>query len=434
MLQTLFHIPLEVAGLPVFGLGWLLAVWAIGSLLLLGYLTWRHGFGAETKSYLPLLGMIGLVIAFVLPNLCDEYGLPIRGYGTMLLLAVVSGVSLAVYRAKRQGIDPEMIISLAFWLFLAGIVGARLFFVIEYWSDFQQSTAWDTFKEAINFTKGGLVVFGSAIGAGLALMAFVRKYHLPGLALADLISPSLMLGLALGRLGCFMNGCCYGGVCDLPWKVQFPFASPPYVEQVREKQLYLHGLQFDFADPEAPPLPPVITAVEPGSPAAKAGLAAGQRIVSIKNVARGLDFETPTTDEAFAALLRIDGPGAKFEVTVAGDRTPKRVTLAAPEVSLPVHPAQLYSAIDGVLLCLFLLAYCPYRRRDGEVFALMVTIHPIARFLQEIVRVDEKAVFHTGLSISQNVSLLMLAGAIGLWVYLLARPRGVAWPRAAVCA
>ncbi len=81
-----------------------------------------------------------------------------------------------------------------------------------------------------------------------------------------------------------------------------------------------------------------------------------------------------------------------------------------------------------MLLCLFLLAYYPYRRRDGEVFALLATIHPIARFLQEIVRIDEKAVFNTGLSISQNISLVMLAGAVGLWIFLLRQPRHTVWP------
>jgi phosphatidylglycerol:prolipoprotein diacylglycerol transferase len=431
MLQTLFHIPLEVAGLPVFGFGWLLIAWAIGSLALLGALVRRYGFGAETKSYLPLLGTIGLVIAFVLPNLCDEYGLPIRGYGTMMLLAVVSGVSLAVYRAKRLGLDPEMIISLAFWLFLAGIAGARLFYIIEYWSEYQRPTAWETFKEVINFTKGGLVVFGSAIGAGLALAVFVYKHRLPGLALADLIAPSVMLGLALGRVGCFLNGCCYGGECDLPWKVQFPFGSPPYIEEVREGKLYLHGLELDYEHPNSSAL---ITAIEPGSPASKAGLEAGQRIASIEDLNKGASFERLTNDGAFRALLGISGIGAQFEVAVVGDPAPKRVTLSAPERSLPIHPAQLYSAVDALLLCLFLLAYYPYRRRDGEVFALMVTIHPIARFLQEIIRIDEKAVFNTGLSISQNISLLMLAAAIGLWIYLLQRPRVIVWPRAAVSA
>ncbi|HEV7226798.1 MAG TPA: prolipoprotein diacylglyceryl transferase family protein, partial [Pirellulales bacterium] len=144
MLQTLFHIPLRLAGLPVFGFGWLLILWAIASLALVGWLVRRQRWGADVKSQLPLLGTIGLVIAFVLPQLCDEYGLPIRGYGMMLLLGVSSGVALAAYRARRLGLDPEMIFSLAFWLFLAGIVGARLFYIVEYWPQFQRSSWLET--------------------------------------------------------------------------------------------------------------------------------------------------------------------------------------------------------------------------------------------------------------------------------------------------
>lgn len=421
MLQTLFHVPLTVAGIPTFGFGWLLMLWAAG----IAYLIWRHGLGPETKSQLPVLGMLGLVIAFLLPQLCDRYGLPVRGYGTMLLLAVTSGVGLATYRARRQGLDPEIIISLALWLFLAGIVGARLFYVIEYWPHFRRESWLQTAKEVINFTNGGLVVFGSAIGAGLALIVFVRKYRLPGLALADLISPSLMLGLALGRVGCFLNGCCYGGACDLPWAVQFPVGSPPYLEQVEAHRLYLHGLELGHYDRGAPA---VITAVERGSPAEKAGLSAGQRILRIVDRRKEIDEPTPTTHDAVQALVAIDGAGERFEVYTDDGDQPKVVALAAREASLPIHPAQLYSAADALLLCLFLLAYYPYRRRDGEVFALLVTIHPIARFLQEIVRIDEQAVFNTGLSISQNISLAMLAGAAGLWIYLLRQPRQTVWP------
>lgn len=425
MLQTLFHIPLKIAGIPTFGFGWLLLLWALGSLALLAWLVRRHGWSAETKGHLPLLGTIGLVIAFVLPQLCDRYGLPIRGYGTMLLLAVSSGVGLAAYRARRQGLDPELIFSLAFWLFLAGIVGARLFYVIEYWSHYQRESWLETAKEVINFTKGGLVVFGSAIGAGLALLAFVRKYRLPGLALADLISPSLMLGLALGRVGCFFNGCCFGGACDLPWAVRFPLGSPPYLEQLEDRRLFLHGVELESYKAASTP---VIRAVEAGSPAERAGLAAGQRILRIVDERKDLDERTPTTHDAVQALTAIDGAGEEFQIYTLDASEPKVVTLGAPEKSLPIHPAQLYSAVDALLLCAFLLAYYPYRRRDGEVFALLVTIHPIARFLQEIVRIDEQAVFNTGLSISQNISLAMLVGAIGLWIYLLRQPRRTAWP------
>src|SRR5438105_1724983 len=114
----------------------------------------------------------------------------------MLLMGVLSGVALAHFRARRMGLDPEMIISLAMWIFLAGIAGARIFYIIEYWRDFQKPTFFETIGAMLNFTQGGLVVFGSAMGAGAALIVFTRRHRLPGLALADLIAPSLMLGLA----------------------------------------------------------------------------------------------------------------------------------------------------------------------------------------------------------------------------------------------
>ena len=75
-----------------------------------------------------------------------------------------------------------------------------------------------------------------------------------------------------------------------------------------------------------------------------------------------------------------------------------------------------------------LLAYYPFRRKDGEVTALTLTLHPISRFLLEIIRTDEGPVFGTPFSISQNISLLVLAGGICLWIYLWRQPRGTVWP------
>jgi phosphatidylglycerol:prolipoprotein diacylglycerol transferase len=98
-----------------------------------------------------------------------------------------------------------------------------------------------------------------------------------------------------------------------------------------------------------------------------------------------------------------------------------RLVSPAPERtthSLAVHPAQLYSALDGLLLTLLLLAFDPLKRRDGETFALLLSVHAVSRFLLEIVRIDEPSVFGTGLSISQNISIGMLAAGIGLFVYL----------------
>ena len=85
----------------------------------------------------------------------------------------------------------------------------------------------------------------------------------------------------------------------------------------------------------------------------------------------------------------------------------------------PVHPTQLYSTIDALILCLLLLCYDRFRRRDGVLTALMLTIYPITRFLIERIRTDEAAIWGTGLHISQNISLGILAVAICLWIHVL---------------
>jgi len=223
MRQTLFYIPNEeIAGLPVFGRGWLLLAWAVFSIVLLIWLIRKQGSRAEAWGYAPLLVLVGAAIWFVLPRLCEPQGLPIRGYGVMLLVAVSSAVALAAWRARRLGVDPELIVTLAFWMFVPGIVGARAFYVIQYWPEFQRATPVETLGALVNVTQGGLVVYGSVIGGILGLMAFVYKYKMPPLATFDLMTPSFLLGLAIGRLGCLLNGCCYGETCDLLWAVTFP--------------------------------------------------------------------------------------------------------------------------------------------------------------------------------------------------------------------
>jgi phosphatidylglycerol:prolipoprotein diacylglycerol transferase len=91
-----------------------------------------------------------------------------------------------------------------------------------------------------------------------------------------------------------------------------------------------------------------------------------------------------------------------------------------------VHPTQIYSTIDAILICLLLLAAEPFLRRDGDIFALMISIYAVTRFLIEILRSDEAAVSGTGMSISQNISLALLILVVGLWFYILHRPKGKA--------
>ncbi|MBX7071997.1 MAG: prolipoprotein diacylglyceryl transferase [Pirellulales bacterium] len=413
MYQTLFNIPRELFGLPLFGMGVLLAVWAVGSVLLLVVLIRQHGFDAETRGYLPILLVAGAAIAWVIPAIIGERGLPIRGYGTMLVVAIVSACALAAYRGARAGIHPEVILSLAFWAFLGGIVGARIFYLVEYWEDFSHGTLGQRVFAAINLTEGGLVVYGALIGGALAVIAFVFKHHLPALAIGDIIAPSLALGLGLGRLGCFLNGCCFGGACELPWAVRFPQPSPPFQRQVERGEIFLHGIKFggDLTGP------PVVAEVETGSPAAAAGLRAGDEIDVVNQT------QTINAAHTLDLLMKVEA-GEPITLTVRG-KSPIQWTLpVAVERALPIHPTQLYSAVDGVLLCLFLVAITPFRHRDGEVLAWLMTLHAISRFLLEVVRVDEPGVWGTPLSIAQVISLVLLAGAGILWTFILRQPRG----------
>jgi phosphatidylglycerol:prolipoprotein diacylglycerol transferase len=100
----------------------------------------------------------------------------------------------------------------------------------------------------------------------------------------------------------------------------------------------------------------------------------------------------------------------------------------AKQRSLAVHPTQLYSTINALVLLALLLAYEPFRRRDGELTALLFTLYPVTRFLLEQIRVDEPPLSTTGLSISQNISLLVLAAVACGWVWLLRQPAKLTWP------
>ena len=215
MCSELFRIPYEVGGVPIFGVGVLLAIWAIASAATIIGLVRKHGSATEVVGSLPVLLLLGAAIVF-LPRVFPD-GLPVRGYGVMLLVGITSGVGMAMYRARQGGLDPEIILSLAIWLVVCGVVGARLFYVTEYWDEsFAGKSPRDTLLEIANIPEGGLVIYGGLIGAAFGFVVFVLKHRLPLLAMADLIAPSMAIGLAFGRIGCFLNGCCYGGETDLP--------------------------------------------------------------------------------------------------------------------------------------------------------------------------------------------------------------------------
>ena len=172
MRQTLFYIPHQIGPLPLFGFGWVLLGWTVFAVILLVYLIRNQGFHSETRGYIPVLLIVGMVIAFLIPALEVPYndgsgrsGVPIRGYGALLLIAFIAGLADAARRTQRAGADPEIVFSSAMWMFVLAIVGARAFFVIQKWDqEFRGDNLPELLKNVVNVTQGGLVVYGALLG------------------------------------------------------------------------------------------------------------------------------------------------------------------------------------------------------------------------------------------------------------------------------
>jgi phosphatidylglycerol:prolipoprotein diacylglycerol transferase len=244
---------------------------------------------------------------------------------------------------------------------------------------------------------------------------FAYKYKMPALALADLMAPCMLLGLAFGRLGCLMNGCCYGGICNLPWAITFPPQSFAYLSQVERGQMYGFRLSGD------PNAAPVLLAVETDSPAGRAGLKPGERLQKIDGMA------ISTAGEARDYLIENFQKKEPLTIETSGRPAVELPAVDIPHRSLPVQPTQIYSAIDAILICLLLLVAEPFFSRDGELFVLGISIYAVTRFLIEILRCDEAPISGTGMTVSQNISLALLILVVGFWFYVLRRPKGKAF-------
>ena len=164
--------------------------------------------------------------------------IPIRSYGVMAAIGFL--VALVVMRrlARKSNLSEQLAYDLWFAGFLGGFLGARIWYVIQFWSEqFAQDP-----KQVFAVTSGGLVWYGGVIGALVCIFAVARYRRQPLLRCFDLITPPGALGLAFGRVGCFFNGCCFGGVSNVPWAVRFPKGSPAYLHQ-----LYTHQIEPDAA-------------------------------------------------------------------------------------------------------------------------------------------------------------------------------------------
>jgi len=293
--------------------------------------------------------------------------LTIGTFGPMMVLGFLAALFLMRRLSRRANMDPAIITSVAFYSLIAGVAGARLFFVAHHFDQFRGNLI------SIIYTwRGGLEFLGGVIVAAAVLLLYLRFRKLPVRRYLDIIVIGLMMGLAFGRIGCFLNGDCFGKPTSLPWGVRFPYRSFVYLSQINPDPKrnrttpHLHLPQADYLN---------------------------------FYDEKGKWYPKPLED-----LTETQ----RYEVTKGRYRC------------LAVHPSQLYSSANALLLCFIL--YLFWRKglaqagsgkppgrltRPGSITALMLILYGVTRFLIECIR-DDNPYEIAFLTISQILGIVMI--------------------------
>jgi phosphatidylglycerol:prolipoprotein diacylglycerol transferase len=343
--------------------------------------------------------------------------IPLYGYGCMLLLAFLFCSWLAMRLARREGFANEAverIPDLTIWLFIGGILGARITYVARYWDTFTN------YIDTLKFMDGGLIFYGSIPGAVIAYFVFyLRTYGTHGVSnwkMADVVAPCLAVGLCLGRLGCLLNGCCYGNVaCASCPAVSFPLPSMPRYDMVKRGYQTPAG----FVTEQLPPAP-VVLAVEPNSAVAAAGLKKGDRIIGVngKRIETYGDLALVFSGDFQYGWQRGEN---RLQLDVLTPDGQERTLPTAVPRGIGLHPTQLYETISMALLLFLLLSYYPFKTHDGAVMVLFMLGYGVHRFVNEMLRTDTEIVAF-GMTLSQNISVVVLLAAAVLAILVWRRP------------
>ncbi len=321
-----------ISGVPGFGLTWVLAV-ACVVWMAVNYVRNRAVFLSELKQSALIWGGAILASMFVLPAV-GLTKLPIFGYGMLVLIGFLCGLWLSRLRAKRIGLDPEILTDLSLWLLVTGAVGGRVYHLVQFHeTQFKNCrTLLDALVSSVNLTEGGLVLYGALVGGTVGFFVFCYRRKLPALQLVDVIMPGVFFGVGFGRIGCLMNGCCYGDPCDLPWAIQFPRDSVPWLDLVNRGRLTLADL-----------------------------------------------------------------------------------------FTMPLHPTQIYSSIDGFMLGTILWNLYPLRARNGQLLGMACMMYACTRFLIEIFRDDTEKYSFGGLSLTaaqwHGIGIFVIGASLLVWLY-----------------
>ncbi|MFZ2147841.1 MAG: prolipoprotein diacylglyceryl transferase [Sedimentisphaerales bacterium] len=301
----------------------------------------------------------------------------LKSYGLMMVIGFLAAVYLIRRLSRNITPDPQLITNAALYSLIGGVVGARLFYVIHYFEHFKGNLA-----SVFAVWYGGLELLGGVILA-ITIIFFYLLYHkLPIRHYLDILAIGLMLALAFGRIGCFLNGCCFGRPTELPWAVRFPYNSIPYLSQIN-------------ADLERNRSAPHLELPQ-------------EEYLSF--IDRDGNWH-PKTYEDLTEQQKIEVTKGKYRC-------------------LPVHPTQLYTSAGAAILCLIL--YFFWRRsqnagssktsgkifsKPGLTFALMFVLYGITRFFIEFLRDDNPFEFD-GLTISQILGIAMIVlGAVLMAIF-----------------
>ena len=308
--------------------------------------------------------------------------LTVRSYGLMMVIGFLAAITLIRRLSRHFTPDPQYITNAALYSLIAGVVGARLFFVIHYWDQFRNNLF-----GVFALWNGGLELLGGVILAIAVILAYICYHKLPLRHYLDVLAIGLFLALAFGRIGCFLNGCCYGKPADLPWSVRFPYGSFAYHSQTEsdparnraEPHLHLPDDYFGYVDEEGV----FHSGLKPKS------------------------YLTPEQQEA---------------VTTGAYRC------------LPVHPTQLYTSGSALLFCLLLYGLWrrsqkaeqqgiyPFLTKPGSIFSVMFVVYGAMRFIIEMLR-DDNPFEIDHLTVSQLLGIgLVILGAVLAIVFSRLKP------------
>ncbi|MFA6472824.1 MAG: prolipoprotein diacylglyceryl transferase [Candidatus Latescibacterota bacterium] len=160
----------------------------------------------------------------------------VRGYGLMLAIGFFSGILFAAWRAKKAGENPDHVFNLSVWLVISSLLGSRIYYILTHFNEFRAYGDYSPIERMlIEFKRmfwpigsdgqigiSGLIFLGGLILATIAAIVYLRYHHLRILKYLDILAPSIALGEAFTRIGCFLNGCCFGHPTHSPFGIIFP--------------------------------------------------------------------------------------------------------------------------------------------------------------------------------------------------------------------